>query len=667
MNRPALARRIRLSIESLEARSLLSGLDPGMWPLPNLGPSNTLLVRFAPTSTARQQELALTSLRASIATSFPDGPELIRLGEGIDAVAALGSLRADPAVLYAEANSPIHASALPVFPNDPDTGLLWGLNNTNNVDIDAPEAWGITTGSPSTIVAVLDSGVDLRNPDLAGKLWTNPVNDAAQGYPDDVHGWNFVSGNNNVQDDDGQGHGTHVAGIIAGAGNNAFGVVGVDWNAQIMPLKFLDSTGTGSTDAAVSAIYFAVGHGARVINASWGGVAYSRPLNDAIAFANAHNVVFVTASGNEGANNDFVASYPASFRQPNELSVATVDRFGGLASFSNYGAHTVDLAAPGVDILSDAPGYISPAGVQVLTGTSMSTAYVSGVVALVAGHEPQLTAAQIVQRLRATVKPLPSLAGRTISGGMVDAYSALAAGGVPVGGSVAAAGLPALSPGVSTVADVRASILASDEFLAVHGGSAPGFVAGLYQSLLGRFPDPAGFQQWGGAFESGTVTRFQIARALLSSPEGRLTEVAHWFQDDLGRTTSLENLKADPGVAAWANLLALGFGDNTVRAAIMASPEYLIGHGGTPESVIRGFYRDLLGREADPVGLAQWAGLLYQGAAPFNVIRILQGAPEAKQTAIARWFDLDLGRAAPVGLLKANPGVQAIAAELGNF
>src|SRR5262249_30714117 len=162
------------------------------------------------------------------------------------------------------------------------------------------------------------------------------------------------------------GHGSHVSGIIAAAGNNGIGVVGVDWNAQIMPLKILGSDGSGTTDAAGSAVYFAVAHGARVINASWGGGDPSPALQNAISSAGAHGVVFVAAAGNSSASNDVIPTYPASYRLSNEIVVAAVDSSGNLASFSNYGATTVDVAAPGVNILSTVPG-----GYAWYSGTSM--------------------------------------------------------------------------------------------------------------------------------------------------------------------------------------------------------------------------------------------------------------------------------------------------------
>lgn len=667
MIRPARSARRRLHVERLESRSLLSVDLPSVWPVPEPGPSNSILVRFAAGTPAARQDAALAPFRGRVSASYPDGPELVTLGEGIAPSAAIAGLGADPEVVYAVPDARVHAESAPVLPNDPGFGAQWGLNNANNVDINAPEAWGVTTGNRSTIVAVIDTGIDLVNPDFAGRIWTNPTNGAAAGYPNDIHGWNFISHNNYVQDDN--GHGTHVSAIIGAAGNNGSGVSGIAWNVQIMPLKFLDSHGDGTTDDAVAAIYYAVNHGARVINASWGGdEANTAPLQDSIAYANAHNVVFVSAAGNRGVDNNSYPSYPANYRYPNQLSVAAVDRNGNLPSYSNYGSRTVDLAAPGDNIVSDVPAYINAYGVETLSGTSMATAYVSGVAALVSGLNPGFGAAQVVQRIDATTKPLPSLAGRTITGGMVDAYAAVsAAAPVAIASAGApAAGIPALAPGASTDVQVRASLLASDEYLAAHGGTAPGFIAGLYNSLLGHAPDGYGLQQWLGVSNAGTSTRYQIATAIMTSPEGRLTEVARWFRRDLGRTDPIGALKVNPGVAAWAHLLDVGFGDATVRAAILAQPEFLIAHGASPPPVVRGLYGVLLGRDADPTGLAGWGGLLWSGAAPFDVIRSLQGTPEARQTQVARWFVDDLGRPDDVGQLKADPGVRAWAAALGN-
>jgi subtilisin family serine protease len=296
------------------------------------------------------------------------------------------------------------------------------LNTPDNVDIDAPEAWAVTTGSSSTIVAVLDTGVDLTNPAFAGRLWVNP---AASKPHSAVFGWNFVSNNGNVQDNN--GHGTHVTGVLAATGNDGQGVVGVNWHAEIMPLKILDSTGSGTLSAAVSAVYFAANHGARVINASWGSSSPDPALADAIRYADQKGVVFVNAAGNDGVNNDVVPTYPAAYHTPNMLVVAAIDQSGQLASFSNFGPQTVDLAAPGVDILSTYPRKFG--SYAYLSGTSMATPFVSGVVSLLASLHPDWTAEQLVQRVVATTKPLPGLAGRSVSGGMVDAAQAIGVAG----------------------------------------------------------------------------------------------------------------------------------------------------------------------------------------------------------------------------------------------
>ena len=313
------------------------------------------------------------------------------------------------------------------LPNDPSVGLLWGLDDVRNVDIDAPEAWSVTTGNPATVVAVLDTGIDLAHSDLAGRVWTNPgevaanrVDDDGNGYVDDVHGWNFASGTNDVRDDN--GHGSHVSGTIAAAGRDGSGVVGIARDATILPLKILSANGGGVVDAAIAAIGYAVREGARVINASWTLNSLSAPMVDAIRNAGAHGVVFVNAAGNEGANNDRTLTRRA--RPSNQITVAAIDPAGRLAAFSNYGKRSVDLAAPGVGIWSTVPG-----GYASYSGTSMATPHVSGVVALLASLHPEYTAEQLVSRVLATTKPLGSLRNRTRTGGMVDAAFALGVGG----------------------------------------------------------------------------------------------------------------------------------------------------------------------------------------------------------------------------------------------
>ena len=284
---------------------------------------------------------------------------------------AIAKYKSDPDVEYAEPNYILRA-LLPA--NDPayTSNLLWGLNNTGlpvngftgttDADIDAPEAWDITQGSSSVVIAVIDSGV-ANHTDLATtNIWTNTgetcgdgIDNDSNGYIDDCNGWNFLDNNNDPTDYN--SHGTHVAGTIAAIGNNNNGITGVMWNAQIMPLRFLGVSGAGDTASAISAINYAANNGARIINASWGGGPYSQALYDAINYARSRNVLFVAAAGNDGTNNDSTPSYPASYNLDNIISVAATTQSDTLASFSNYGATSVDVGAPGVNIYSSIPVY----------------------------------------------------------------------------------------------------------------------------------------------------------------------------------------------------------------------------------------------------------------------------------------------------------------------
>ncbi|TCP31763.1 subtilase family protein [Scopulibacillus darangshiensis] len=257
---------------------------------------------------------------------------------------------------------PMSLTEEPMFDN------LWGMNNTGqsikgqagitNVDVNAPEAWDITQGSKDLVVAVIDTGIDINHPDIKDNIWTNPgeipnnnIDDDKNGYVDDVHGWDFYNKDNTVYDaGDGDDHGLHVAGTIAGE-ENGIGVIGVAPHVKIMPLKFLGPDG-GSTADAITAIEYAKKMGVKLSNNSWGGGYYDDALKSAIEDS---GMLFVASAGNSGMNTDNRPSYPASYDCPNILSVAAVDNTGELASFSNYGVESVDIAAPGVSILSSFP------------------------------------------------------------------------------------------------------------------------------------------------------------------------------------------------------------------------------------------------------------------------------------------------------------------------
>jgi len=330
-------------------------------------------------------------------------------------------------------------------PNDPGYSQLWGLNNigqsggTADADIDAPEAWDIQRGNPNLVIGVIDSGVDYNHPDLVGNIWTNPgeiagdgIDNDSNGYIDDVRGWDFAYNDNNPMDVD--GHGTHVAGTIAGKGNNGVGVTGVAWNAKIMPLKFLDDSGSGYTSSAILAINYATAKGVKLTNNSWGGGGYSQALYDAINTAGQQGALFIAAAGNDGTNNDIYPAYPASYNLANIISVASTTRTDGLSWFSNYGATTVDLGAPGSDIYSTLPN----SSYGTLSGTSMASPHVTGAAALLWSQNPTWTAQQVKDRLMQTTDPISALSGKTVTGGRLNINNALAGFTPPPSTNIAA-------------------------------------------------------------------------------------------------------------------------------------------------------------------------------------------------------------------------------------
>lgn len=310
-------------------------------------------------------------------------------------------------------------------PNDPLYSSMANLNQANNADINAPEAWAIQTDCRDAIVAVLDTGIDSEHPDLSANVRANPneiagnnLDDDGNGYVDDVRGWNFMDGTADTSD--GNLHGTHVAGTIGAAGNNAKGVTGICWQAQLVPLKFLDDTGSGYMSDAIDAIDYAAASGVKVINASFGGGSFSQNFKDALDRANAAGVLFVAAAGNSKGDNDASPLYPASYASSNVLSVAAVDSNDALASFSNYGATSVHLAAPGVGILSTFPSTVTPSMTSLsktssyerISGTSMAAPHVAGAAALAWSFEPDLSLSQVRSRLLDRADSISSLNGK---------------------------------------------------------------------------------------------------------------------------------------------------------------------------------------------------------------------------------------------------------------
>lgn len=318
-----------------------------------------------------------------------------------------------------------------VSSNDP---LL--INQWNVDSLDLRNAWQYSTGSKSVVVAIIDSGIDLNHQDLKNNLWTNPgeiagdgIDNEGNGYIDDVNGWNFYSNNNDIQDR--YGHGTHIAGIIGAEGANAVGVAGINWSVSLMALKFTDERGMGFTGAAADAMSYismmksTYGVNVVVANASWGGLTgFSNILYGAINQLNDAGVVLTVAAGNSGDNNDVTLRYPSCYDSPNIISIGALSKYDGvsLVGFSNYGATTVDLAAPGSIVYSTLP-YNTSYGY--LSGTSMAAPQVAGAVALLNSIR-SLTISEVKHAIFSSVDQIPELFGKVATGGKLNVGAAVA-------------------------------------------------------------------------------------------------------------------------------------------------------------------------------------------------------------------------------------------------
>ena len=345
-----------------------------------------------------------------------------------------------PEVEYAEPNFEISLddfSSNPIRPSDPRFSDQWALSNEGQrggkvgADISATTAWSVTTGDDDVVIAVLDSGVDYNHQDLANNIWTRPDNtpeyvDDAAGTIQDLHGYNAIDNSADPMDDN--GHGTHCAGIIGAEGGNDIGITGVNWKIRIMPLKFMNAGGFGTTKDAIEAINYVIdrrtkGVNVRVISASWGSTNKSRALEEVIKKAYDAGILFVAAAGNATTDNDRRPHYPSSFNVGNVISVAALDRNDQLASFSNYGVKSVAIAAPGVDILSTWLGD----EYEEKSGTSMATPVIAGVAGLIAANEPRISVDELRKRIVSSVDKIDALKNKITSGGRINAAKALGA------------------------------------------------------------------------------------------------------------------------------------------------------------------------------------------------------------------------------------------------
>ena len=423
-----------------------------------------LLLQFKGEVTTQSAERVFAQTGARALQYYPQiGVYHVRLRAGESVKDAVKRFQSMGEVVYAEPN---YIYTIDLTPNDPNFSRLWGLENTGqtgglaDADIDASAAWDVSTGSEQVIVGVVDTGIDFTHPDLAANIYTNPgedawanpndpstgngIDDDGNGKIDDWRGWNFITNTNNAYDDN--MHGTHCAGTIGAVGDNGIGVVGVNWRVKMMPLKFLDSRGSGSTAGAVDAIIYAANMGVHVLSNSWGGGGFSTSLENAIKFADGKGVLFVAAAGNDGTNNDITPNYPSNYEVPNVIAVAATDHGDKLAIWgsggggnddgcgficasvnaavpgSNYGVKTVHLAAPGKDILSTVPG----TGYSSLSGTSMATPHVSGAAALLLAVDPNLSVSRLKTVLLTSVDKLDDLTGKVAAGGRLNIAAAVA-------------------------------------------------------------------------------------------------------------------------------------------------------------------------------------------------------------------------------------------------
>ncbi|MDQ3668012.1 MAG: S8 family serine peptidase [Acidobacteriota bacterium] len=385
-------------------------------------------VEFAePNFLIQRNDLSVDAGARNIARPFTAPNHSPNQGGALDSLdpiwpGPVGELNSKPQSPYSNSlafNSPLQSQRSQ--PDDPRFNEQWALSNSGQnggqfgSDIGVTAAWQTTTGSQSTVIAVIDSGIDFAHPELTNNRWTNP----APSPNGDIHGWDYITDTGVVIDE--QGHGTAIAGIIAAQGNNASGISGVMWRASLMSLRVLDNTGTGDVANAVEAIDYAVAHGAHVINISWGTSGESVALKEAIERALRRGVVVVCSAGNNRQDLEQTPYYPASFNIRDLIAVASSDNVDQLASWSNWSRRRVSVAAPGTSILTTHLG----GGYWLATGSSASAPLVSGVAGLIKLTRPWVSAREVAKAISDGARQVASLSGKVSSGGVVSASGAL--------------------------------------------------------------------------------------------------------------------------------------------------------------------------------------------------------------------------------------------------
>jgi len=421
---------------------VLAGLNAG-----RAHQTDEIIVKYRDGTSAAEQTAVRQGLGANTLQTVRSGnanrgeTALLKLPAGVGVVAAVRALTSDPAIEYVEPNWTYQHQAVS---NDTyyTNGSLWGTygdasSPVNQYGSQAAEAWGRGhTSCGNVIVGVIDEGIYFNHEDLTANIWINPY-DAADGIDndgngkvDDVRGWDFDGGSNDINsggvNDD---HGTHVAGTIGGVGGNGKGVAGVCWSGvKLISAKFLGGSG-GTTANAIAAVDYLTDlktrHSLNLVatNNSWGGGGFSQALQDAIGRANGANILFIAAAGNSATDNDVTVSYPSGYPNANIIAVASITSTGGLSSFSQYGATTVDIGAPGSGIWSTVPKRVKgklASGYASYNGTSMAAPHVSGAAALYKSSFPAATAADVKAAIMAAAVPTPSLSGKVVSNGRLN-------------------------------------------------------------------------------------------------------------------------------------------------------------------------------------------------------------------------------------------------------
>ena len=402
-----------------------------------------LLIKYKPSLKAGEITSSLSNIQAEIITQFRGiGIHHVKLPKGMKVKDAIKSLKEDPMVEYVEPNYLIY---LDYTPNDPRFGDQWALHNTGatggavDADIDAVEAWDIQKGNDSVTIAITDTGIEYDHEDLHSNIWINGgevpgdgIDNDANGYIDDIHGYDFINNDSDPRDD--HDHGTHVAGIIGAITDNNYGIAGVNFHTKMMALKFMNpiTCGTfkcgasGSSADAAQAIIYAADNKAMVINASWGSSQASNILENAIAYADSLGVLFVAAAGNDGTDNDSIPHFPSNYGAPpynlrNVIAVASTDHNDDMSGFSNFGKVSVHLGAPGEDILST----VTDQDFKSMSGTSMAAPHVAGVAGLVWAEFPYLTHYNVKDCILDNVDIIPSLTNNVVTDGRLNAEKAL--------------------------------------------------------------------------------------------------------------------------------------------------------------------------------------------------------------------------------------------------